>query len=302
MALKSIVCLFEGFAHEIEALETAMELAQRNKSHLRIVHPQSLPQLYLGMHGLESMRGGDFYETVERQNAERLGQARDTAQRLARQHAMAFDFPVKDGNGAWAQFVPLPYSTGAALVREISLSDLIIVGQDWGWSTVSEQTTLGTALFATYRPICLVRPAKPADTSLSVVSGAKVPQWKGETALIAWRDSAESMRATLGALPLLQAAKNVFIVTAHDHGTSVSAQTYLLVLDYLASHDVKAEVIDLDRGDQSAASTVLAKAHDVGADFVTMGAYGHSVFREMLLGGFSATMLENCQLPLILSH
>lgn len=247
-----------------------MELAQRNKSHLRIVHPQSLPQLYLGMHGPESMRGGDF--------------------------------PAKDRNGAWAQFVPLPCTTGGALVREISLSDLIIIGQESGWLTVSEQTTLGTALFATYRPICLVRPAKPADGLLPIESGPRAPQWKGETALIAWRDSAESMRATLGALPLLQEAKKVFIVTAHDHGTSVSSQTYLLVLDYLASHDVKAEVIDLDRGDQSAASIVLAKAHDVGADFVTMGAYGHSVFREMLLGGFSATMLEDCQLPLILSH
>lgn len=302
MALKSIVCLFEGFAHEIEALQTAMELAQRNKSHLRIVHPQSLPQLYLGMHGLESMRGGDFYDTVERQNAERLGQARDTAQRLAQQHALAFDFPAKDRNGAWAQFVPLPCTTGEALVREISLSDLIIIGQESGWLTVSEQTTLGTALFATYRPICLVRPAKPADGPLPIESVPRAPQWKGETALIAWRDSAESMRATLGALPLLQEAKKVFIVTAHDHGTSVSSQTYLLVLDYLASHDVKAEVIDLDRRDQSAASIVLAKAHDVGADFVTMGAYGHSVFREMLLGGFSATMLEDCELPLILSH
>lgn len=302
MALKSIICLFAGYAHETEALETALELAKRNSAHLRIVHPQSPLQFYPGMHGMAALYGGDFYETVERQNNERLGQARETAERLARQHNMAFDLPRKDGTGAWAQFVPLMYRTSGALVREISLSDLIIIGQEKGRLAISEETALGTALFATYRPVCLVRPSDSPDTALPLASASKASPWRGETALIAWRDSVEAMRATLGALPLLQAAKNVFIVTAHDHDTSVSSETYLLVLDYLASHDVKAEVIDLDRGDQTAASTVLAKAHDVGADFVTMGAYGHSVFRETLLGGFSASMLEECQLPLILSH
>lgn len=301
MALKSIICLFGGYAHETEALETAMELAKRNSAHLRIVHPQSPPQFYPGMHGMAALYGGDFYETIERQNMERLGQARETAERLARQHNMAFDLPRKDGTDAWAQFVPLIYTTSGALVREISLSDLIIIGQEKGRLAISEETALGTALFATYRPVCLIRPSGLPDTALPL-EPAKASSWRGETGLIAWRDSVEAMRATLGALPLLQAAKNVFIATAHDHDTSVSSETYLLVLDYLASHDVKAEVIDLDRGEQSAARTVLAKAQDIGADFVTMGAYGHSVFRETLLGGFSASMLEECSLPLVLSH
>lgn len=302
MALKSIVCLFAGYAHETEALETALELANRNNAHLRIVHPQSPPQVYPGMHGMAALYGGDFYETIERQNTERLGQARETVERLARQHDMAFDLPRKDGTDAWAQFVPLIYRTSGTLVREISLSDLIIIGQEKGRLAISEETALGTALFATYRPVCLVRPSSSVDTAMPLEPISNTTPWNGETALIAWRDSAEAMRATLGALPLLQAARNVFIVTAHDRGASVSSETYLLVLDYLASHNVKAEVIDLDRGDQSAASTVLAKAHDVGADFITMGAYGHSIFRETLLGGFSASMLDECQLPLILSH
>lgn len=302
MTLKSIICLFEGYDHEIEALETAMELAQRNRAHLRIVHPQSPPQFYPGRYGMAVMHSSNFYETIERENAQRLGEARDTAENLARSHNLAFDLPVTDGNGAWAQFVPLIYKTSGTLVREILLSDLVIIGQERGKLAVSEETPLGTALFATYRPVCLVRPASTPDIASPLKPVSKAPSWTGETALIAWRDSAEAMRATLGALPLLQAAKNVLIATAHDHDTSVSSQTYLLVLDYLASHDVKAEVIDLDRGDQSAASTVLAKANEVGADFITMGAYGHSVFRETLLGGFSASMLEDCQLPLVLSH
>ncbi|MCI5040310.1 MAG: universal stress protein, partial [Donghicola eburneus] len=50
-------------------------------------------------------------------------------------------------------------------------------------------------------------------------------------------------------------------------------------------------------------SDVLARhAEDSGADLVVMGGYGHSRFREAILGGATRGILENAKLPVFLSH
>jgi len=47
---------------------------------------------------------------------------------------------------------------------------------------------------------------------------------------------------------------------------------------------------------------VLRQAREYRADYIVMGAYGHSVFRELLIGGFTAYMLEEAEMPLVLAH
>jgi nucleotide-binding universal stress UspA family protein len=41
---------------------------------------------------------------------------------------------------------------------------------------------------------------------------------------------------------------------------------------------------------------------DIGADMVVMGAYGHSRFREAILGGATRNMLETCEVPVFMAH
>ena len=40
----------------------------------------------------------------------------------------------------------------------------------------------------------------------------------------------------------------------------------------------------------------------INADTIVMGAYGHSRFREAILGGATREMLETTKLPLIMAH
>jgi nucleotide-binding universal stress UspA family protein len=48
---------------------------------------------------------------------------------------------------------------------------------------------------------------------------------------------------------------------------------------------------------------VLARQlRDVNADMLVMGAYGHSRFREAIMGGATRDMLENAQVPVFLAH
>jgi len=43
-------------------------------------------------------------------------------------------------------------------------------------------------------------------------------------------------------------------------------------------------------------------AADLGAGLLVMGGYGHARYRELLLGGVTATVLRAMTLPVLLAH
>lgn len=51
-----------------------------------------------------------------------------------------------------------------------------------------------------------------------------------------------------------------------------------------------------------AGRAILALARESRADLIVMGCYGHSRFREMLLGGASRTLLRTSTVPLLMLH
>lgn len=299
MSLKSITCLFSGYAHEVDALHTAFDLASRNAAYLRIVHPKSPAQIYASMYGGDALLGGQFYEQMERDSQERLDQARQTSERLAGEHGVAFQSVpegVLDGSGraAMAVFVPLSYTVRTTLIRDISLCDLIVVGHQGGGVSITDESNFGTALFSSHRPVLAVTAGEDAQAK---------PEWSGRTAMIAWRDTPEATRALINALPLLKAAERVMLATVGDARKDISADVQMPALAYLKTHGIQADPLVVYPADgQSNADALIERTKDAGADFLVMGAYGHSVFRETLLGGFSSTMLEDCKLPLLLSH
>ena len=46
----------------------------------------------------------------------------------------------------------------------------------------------------------------------------------------------------------------------------------------------------------------LVHLRDVDAEMLVMGAYGHSRFREAILGGATRYMLESAEVPIFLAH
>jgi len=50
-------------------------------------------------------------------------------------------------------------------------------------------------------------------------------------------------------------------------------------------------------------SDVLARhLRDVDAELLVMGAYGHSRFREAIIGGATRDLLERAEVPVLLAH
>jgi len=50
------------------------------------------------------------------------------------------------------------------------------------------------------------------------------------------------------------------------------------------------------------ADVIGRHCEDMQADLLVMGAYGHSRFREALLGGATRDMLERAEIPVMMHH
>lgn len=70
----------------------------------------------------------------------------------------------------------------------------------------------------------------------------------------------------------------------------------------LGRHGLKVEVHERKSESRDIGDLLLEEAHAVGADLLVMGAYGHSRFREWVLGGTAETALKDAKIPLLLSH
>jgi nucleotide-binding universal stress UspA family protein len=55
-------------------------------------------------------------------------------------------------------------------------------------------------------------------------------------------------------------------------------------------------------GDADIAEAMLSRAADLGADLIVMGAYGHTRWRERLLGGATRGVLASMTVPVLMSH
>lgn len=121
--------------------------------------------------------------------------------------------------------------------------------------------------------------------------------------VIAWNDSAEALRAARAALPLLKAAKNVCIaiIDPPAHSPERSDPGGALA-QMLARHGVRAEVSVLARTLPRISDTLNSYVQDKAAQMIVMGAYGHSRFREAIMGGATRHMLEHAQVPVFMAH
>jgi nucleotide-binding universal stress UspA family protein len=119
--------------------------------------------------------------------------------------------------------------------------------------------------------------------------------------LVAWNGSMEAARAVSSALPLLRRAARV-VVAQFDAGEQGDLQPQSPdLLAWLARHGIMAELHEQRTGNDTG-EALLALAADQQANLIVMGGYGHTRFRELMLGGMTRTMLEKMTRPVLMSH
>lgn len=106
------------------------------------------------------------------------------------------------------------------------------------------------------------------------------------SALVAWKDGAEARRAVADALPLLRKAGEVVVaaIAEDENDRSETLRQADDVVSWLSRHGIQASPMVPERIG-NAQMQLDRIADDITAGFVVAGAYGHSRFREWVLGG-----------------
>lgn len=176
----------------------------------------------------------------------------------------------------------------AAIALSSRYSDLVILGQPEpdGDSGV-EPSFARRAVLAAGRPVFVMPYAGAFDHP-------------GRRVLLAWNAGREATRATTDALPFLRDAEEVAVVMVRPSGTAHGDIPGADIGTYLARHGVRVEVVHAK--DVDAGNLLLSRASDLASDLLVLGAYGHSRFSELVLGGVTQTMFDSMTIPVLMSH
>jgi nucleotide-binding universal stress UspA family protein len=182
-----------------------------------------------------------------------------------------------------------PAGVGGSLAAATRTADLFIGTRPYGDPTGAEHIE-EEVLFQSGRA-CLFIPPKG------------IPSRQYATILVAWKDSRESARAVAESLPFLQQAHQVVVAIVEDQGAS---EQYRIeagadIGRYLSRHGVSAEIRKIG-GWVYAGEAILNEAEQCSADLIVMGGYGHSRFREFVLGGTTRHVLAEARIPVLMAH
>ncbi len=120
--------------------------------------------------------------------------------------------------------------------------------------------------------------------------------------MVCWDGSRNAARAAADALPFLSHAKRVDVVTITGERTKSDELPGADIAHHLARHGLNINLERIVAVGTDVADTILSRAADTGVDFIVMGGYGHSRFREFVLGGATRGILAAMTVPTLLSH
>ncbi|MFT7593872.1 MAG: nucleotide-binding universal stress UspA family protein [Paracoccaceae bacterium] len=180
---------------------------------------------------------------------------------------------------------------GRHVAHRARFSDLVILPRPYGEDRGSEvEAVVEAAMFEGHAPVLVVPDGHQA-------------QGQAKTVLVAWNESVEAMTAIRKAMPFLKAAElvRIVIIDPPTHGPERSDPGGMLS-QLLARHEVQCEIDVLSKTLTRVSDVLNRHTADTNADMIVMGAYGHSRFREAILGGATRNMLEKANVPVFMAH
>jgi nucleotide-binding universal stress UspA family protein len=122
------------------------------------------------------------------------------------------------------------------------------------------------------------------------------------TVAVAWDFSRAAARAVSDAMPLLEEANKVRIVTVLNEKRLDSKHSAEELAKNLSRHGVEIVLDRVDAKGRSIGGALEAYVASHELDLLVMGAYGHSRLREFVLGGATDSLLSKPPLPILFSH
>lgn len=223
---------------------------------------------------------------TERESAARAQAVRGMFDKFVASHGMKVCEARAGATEPTASFATITGREDDLVAQQARLADLTVVPHPDAGEDVSSSDALHAVLFDSGRPVLIA----PRIGATSI----------GKRISIAWNGTAESSASVWAALPWLERAQAVRVLTAGEyHRNGPQAQD---LVEYLALHGIAAEIATFRPVDRDVGAGLLKGARDFGSDLLAMGAYSHSRIRQLILGGVTRHVLEHSDLPVMMTR
>ena len=279
--MKTILVPTEDDDAMSSALETALILARRCDSYIEGFALRSKVTEFTAA----AMMGAVVVQTHYREIARTEMQARTIFDSFMQKHSVPRSIATTDTPSfGWLENAP----AGDAFVGSYArVFDVIVMSRSNKNTIDLHNQAINSGLLESGRPIVLAPPSPPDQIGTNV--------------LIAWNRSTEQARATALAMPLLQKANRITVLTVAG-GTEVSGPSAEQLVRYLRRNRIGAELKKAELDGRSTGETILATAQALGCDLLIKGAYTQSRLRQMIFGGATQHVLDNAMLPVLLAN
>jgi nucleotide-binding universal stress UspA family protein len=281
MAYKSLLTVATSIHGLLPVVSAAAQIAIANDAHL--------DSLSLGVD--RTQIGYSYVGSGAVMIAAAMERAEEEARATAKALSAALGAQSPDLRSATDSAVTQLGALTDVVAARARYADLVVLPLPYGENRgVEDEAVIEAALFEGMAPVLIVPPKG-------------MPTADPRRVVVAWNQSREALVATRRAMPFLRRAEAVSIVVIDPptHGPERSDPGGLLC-QMLVRHGVRAEVTVLARTLPRVSDVLIRHLRDTNADLLVMGAYGHSRFREAILGGATRNMLEHAEVPVLLAH
>ena len=288
MAIRKLLLPLTGTAAGEAALATALGIARVWNAHVLALHVRvdSRDVAPLAGEGLSGAMIEEMMTATERESLARAQAVRTMFEGFVTAQQVRVGEPIHGERVPTASFAAVTGREEDLVAQLARLADLTVVPHPEAAEEVSSSDALHAVLFDSGRPV-LIAPKAP----LAAI---------GRRICIGWNGTAESAAAVFSAIPWMQRAEAVRILFADEYQRRGPAAQELV--DYLALHDITAEVAPFRPVDREVGAGLLRAAQEFGADMMAMGAYSHSRLRQLILGGVTRHVLEHAKLPILMNR
>jgi nucleotide-binding universal stress UspA family protein len=282
MGMKTILVLMEKYDDMQSVLETALLLARRCGSYI-----EGVPLRW----AIQDFALGDVVVAFpvaqyEREIAADAQRARQTFETFMQKNDVPRSTTTRTPSPTFGWLSEPPEDE--TFVGDYGRAfDVIVMNRPGENSSVLYRRALESALFESGRPLILCPPSPPGHIGTNV--------------LIAWNGSTEQARAMALAMPLLERAERVTVLTVTG-GTGVPGPSAQQMIRYLQWNGVPAESLTVALDGKNTGQAILAAAQTLACDLLVKGAFTQSRLRQMIFGGATQHVMTAATLPVLLAH
>ena len=283
MKTKKILVAVDNSAAALARVESAINLAniiEADVTAILAIHLEIPPVAASTMHGGWYM-GEEILNNSRREAVKSAETIRDTCELLAERLQWKLAWTQKEGDAV------------QVISEEARYHDLLVLGRpDTGETARGFRGDVHAILLEAGVP-CLVMPdASPGLTQ------------QPRRIVLAWDGGREACQAMRGALGFLTRAEEVIVLTllAHADERPQWERVNGRAAEYLMAHGANARGVVVEKEGLFNGPGLVLQAEKLNPDMIVMGAYGHSRFRETILGGATRYLLQQAAVPVMYAH